>query len=115
MVSMLILKQMSRMVRMMRAVTKMKVMMAPTLTLPLRIDLLVICSTKHKGLSEKYALLDNNLNVSQTLSKVGTSTAVGKMHKDLLSPLSPNNCFKMLRCDGIACIKCWLIFGNFVK
>src|SRR5271155_2048618 len=69
----------------MRAATKMKVVMkAPTLTQALRIGLMVICSTKHKGLSEKYVLLDNNLNVLPMLLKVGTSTAGGRMRKDLL-------------------------------
>src|SRR5882672_5508401 len=117
MVSTLILKRMRGMVRV-RAVmkTKMKVvMMAPTSTLPLRIDPLVICSTRHEGLSEKYALLDNDLDGLPILSKVGTSTAGGKTNKDLLFPLSPSNCFEMLRCGGTALIKCWFIFGNFVK
>ncbi|KAF8227640.1 hypothetical protein L208DRAFT_1492852 [Tricholoma matsutake] len=118
MVLMLILKWMSRMARVtqMRAAMKTKVVMvAPTLTLPLRIDLMVICSTKHRGLSEKYNLLDNDLNLLPILSKVGTSMAGGKMHKDLLSPLSPSNCFETLRCGGTALIKCWLIFRNFVN
>src|SRR5271168_3151254 len=69
----------------MRAATKMKVVMkAPTSTQALRIGLMVICSTKHEGLSEKYVLLDNDLNVLPMLSKVGTSTAGGRMRKDLL-------------------------------
>src|ERR1700678_4097761 len=103
---MLLLKRMSGMARVtqmraamktkvvMRAATKMKVVMkAPTSTQALRIGLMVICSTKHEGLSKKYVLLDNDLNVLPMLSKVETSTAGGRMRKDLLCPLSPSNCF----------------------
>jgi hypothetical protein len=90
-------------------------MMAPTLLLLLRINLLVISSTRCEGLFEKYTPWDKDLNVLPILLKVGTSMAGGKMHKELLSPFSPSNCFKMLRHGGTALIKCWFIFGNFVK
>src|ERR1700678_3955006 len=104
------------MARVMRAVTKTKVvmmvMMAPASLLPLRIDLLVISSTRHEGLSKRYAPQDNVLNALPISSKVGTSTAGGKMHKDLLFPFSPSNCFEMLRRGGTALIKCWFVFGH---
>jgi hypothetical protein len=93
----------------------MMAMMAPTLLLPLRINLLVISSTRCEGLFKKYAPQDKDLNVLPILSKVGTSITSGKMHKELLSLFSPSNCFKMLRHGGTALIKCWFIFGNFVK
>jgi hypothetical protein len=51
----------------------------------------------------------------ERFTNVETSMAGGKMHKDLLYPFSPNNCFEMLRHGGTALIKCWFVFGNFVK
>jgi hypothetical protein len=90
------------MARMMRAVTQiemammaMMVMMAPTLLLSSRIDLLVITSTRHKGLFKKYAPQDKYLKILPILLKMRTSMAGEKMHKDLLSLFSLNHYFEM--------------------